>query len=180
MNYSDLVSATLEDDQNRLNAILRKLFPALVQYMRGTMSCSNTDAEDCAQQAILDTLEKIKANKIRTPESVYPYLLKTCRNNYFRLKRYNSRMSSEEHFTYLTDPPEQIRSLVDEEELAIVRDCLDNLSLTLRTFIEYIMARPGIESEQIAEEFKTSVPGVWSKKHRIIRILADCVKLKMK
>lgn len=180
MNYSELVSATLEDDQKRLNKILGKLFPALVHYLRGTMSCSRTDAEDCAQQAIMDTLEKIKANRIRTPESVYPYLLKSCRNNYFRIRRHNNKMVRDEHFSYLIEPAEQLRNLLDDEELCILNDCLDSLSDSLRTFINYFIKRPGIDSEQVAHEFQTSVAGVWSKKHRIIQLLADCVKIKMK
>ncbi|MEX2402840.1 MAG: hypothetical protein WD625_01840, partial [Balneolales bacterium] len=163
MKYSELVSATLANDKKRLNQIVDKLHSALVLYLCGTMQCSFTDAEDCSQQAILDTLEKIKANRIRTPDRVYLYLQKTCRNNYYRLVRHNNRMVSDEHFSYMIEPAVQLQNLLDDEKLGILNECLDKLSETLRTFIDYFISRPGIDSEQVAVEFNTSVAGVWSK-----------------
>ena len=60
MTYSDLVTATLEDDQPRINAILDELFPVLTHYLVGTMNSPREDAEDCSQEALISLLEKIK------------------------------------------------------------------------------------------------------------------------
>lgn len=180
MDFSDLVSATLEDDQKRLNEIHKELFPVLVNYLSGSVNCSHSDAEDCVQQAILNTIEKIKAGKIRSPQSVFPYIMKTCRNNYFRFVKHYSRMISEEDFPYLTQPEDTLLKLMEDEEDIIVNECVDSLSESLRKFMRYHIERPGVDSEQVAYEFGTTVAAVWSKRYRIIQLLGECVKLKQK
>lgn len=180
MVYSELVTATLEDDQPRLNAILDELFPVLTHYLVGTMNASRADAEDCAQQALLNILEKIKQHKIRDAESVFSYLLKTCRNNYLRMTREKNRLIPVEEFTYLTEPDEPLQQLIYSEEINILEECLSTLSAIHRSFISYFFEYPDIKSSQVAEVFDLTIAGVWSKKHRIIQKLIKCVKIKMK
>lgn len=180
IDYSKLVQATLEDDQFQLNKILDQIFKVLIFYLLGTMHCSKEDAEDCAQQAIMNILEKIKEKKIKDPERIFPYLLKSCRNNCLRLMRYNGKFISDEHFTYLTEPPRQLLNLLDEEEAAALKTCVATLSDLHKTFLDYMFNLPGIDANQIAEHFGISVASVWSRKHRIIRKLSKCVKTKLK
>ncbi|MEX0929717.1 MAG: sigma-70 family RNA polymerase sigma factor [Balneolales bacterium] len=180
MDCSELVTATLDDDQKRLNAILAELFPVLVDYLRGRMGSSLADAEDCAQQALISTLDKIKAAKINDPQRVYPYILKCCRNNYLRIIRYNGKMISNDHFIYQAIPANQLSRLLDDEKLVVLESCLNMLAEKHRTFFDYLFGHPGVESDQIASRFNISTASVWSKKHRIIQKLIKCIQKKMK
>ncbi|MEX0686291.1 MAG: sigma-70 family RNA polymerase sigma factor [Balneolales bacterium] len=178
-DYSELVRATLENDKVLLNKILESISDTSIHYLLYHMNSSRADAEDCTQQAILDTLEKIKALKIKDPERIIPYIKTCCRNNYFRKVRYNNKLISNDHFSYLSEPPNQLEDIMKSEESEILKTCLESLNDNYREFLTYFITFPGVDASQVAKHFNMSVISVWSKKHRIIKKLAQCIQNKM-
>lgn len=180
MEYSELVSAVLENDQSRMNKILRELLPVIVSFLKGHMGASKEDAEDCAQQTILLTIDTIKSGKIRDPDRIYYYVMTTSKNNYLKLVDSNK----EYHFDQLPKDafrnPKQIENIIEKERKVILQECMEELSDSYRKFIEYWFENPDSSTTRVAKHFGITVNNAWTRKHRVLNMLNKCYEKKNK
>lgn len=178
MEYSELAKAIRENDSSRVNEIMRELVPRLKRFLSIHMNASKVDAEDCAQETILQCIEIIKADKLRDTDKVLSYILTSCRNNYLKMKE----KKKEEHYDEVPDDnfysAEQLLNLLDKEKKRILEWCLGQLRQEYQAFMRYWFRNPGADAEKVADEFNLSVSNTWTRKHRIINKLNECYKKK--
>ncbi|MGK7369115.1 MAG: RNA polymerase sigma factor [Candidatus Halalkalibacterium sp. M3_1C_030] len=178
MKYSDLAKAIKENDSSRINEIMKELVPRLKRFLSVHMNASKADAEDCAQETILQCIEVIKEDKLRDTDKVLSYILTSCRNNYLKMKE----KKKEEHYEEVPDdnhsPAGQLLNLLDKERKRILEWCLNQLKKEYQAFMRYWFRNPGAEAEKVAEQFNLSVSNTWTRKHRLISRLNECYKKK--
>lgn len=178
-DYSELVEALLEGDTATAGELLKEVMPRLVDYLLVVAGADETVAEDCVQQAFLDVYEKITQNLIKEPKFIFSYLLKACRNEYFKFtKRENFLRYEEDGVDRLMVSGEQIENLLDEERQLILEECLEELQYDHRIFIEFFLGRPDVSTEEAEKEFGISYANVRTKKSRILNRLHHCYKRK--
>lgn len=179
MDYTKLVTAIKKGSGDEFRVLYTDTFKILCSYLRSTMRANHQDAEDCAQHAIMNAVERIQSNAIREPESIYSYMLQSARNRYLRIQYENKRSNYQDNMEPYVPILEQIDALVDQEEQKALDECLESLSEESRSFIDYWLSYPDIHAGDIAEEMGISVNNVWIRKHRIVKKLADCVRKKL-
>lgn len=178
MEYSDLAKAIRENNSSRVDELMRKLVPRLKRFLTVHMNASKADAEDCAQETVLQCIEVIKEDKLRDSEKVLSYILTSCRNNYLKMKEKHK----EEHYEEVPDsnhsPAGQLMNLLDKERKSILKWCLKQLKEEYQSFMRYWFKYPEAEAEKVADYFNLSVSNTWTRKHRIISKLNECYKKK--
>lgn len=179
MDYSELYFAVSNNDERRINQLVDAVTPVLISHLRATMQAELADAKDCAQVALIRTFNKIREKKIHKPERLYFYLLSACRNHYLRMSNEQIIEFSDKIETYYAvEPPRQMDQIIDSEKDEILKDCMEQLGDDHQRFIRYCMRFPEAEARDIAEEFNITPNNVWTRKHRIIKLLHECYKKK--
>lgn len=178
MEYSELAKAIRENDSSRVNEMMQKLVPRLKRFLSIHMNASKSDAEDCAQETILQCIEIIKQDKLRDTDKVLSYIMTSCRNNYLKMKEKMKEENYEEVPDRNYSSAEQLLNLLDKERKRILEWCLRQLKKEYQDFMRYWFQNPGAEAEKVAEHFDLSVSNTWTRKHRIISKLNDCYKKK--
>ncbi len=179
MDYSELYFAVTNRDERRINQLVDAITPVLISYLKSTMQAELADAKDCVQVALVRTIRKIRENKIHKPGKLYYYLLSACRNQYLRMSDESViELSDKMETYYAVEAPRQIDQLVDIERVEILKYCLKHLSDDHRMFIDYCLRFPEAEAKDIAVEFDITPSNVWTRKHRIIKLLHNCFKKK--
>lgn len=179
MDYSELYFAVTNNDERRINQLVGALTPVLVMYLKATMQAEAADAKDCVQVALIRTIKKIRENKIRKPGRLYFYLTSACRNQYLRMSEDSViELSDKMETYYAVEPARQVDQLVESERVEILKNCLEHLSDDHRLFIDYCLRFPEAEAKDIAIEFDITPSNVWTRKHRIIKLLHNCFKKK--
>lgn len=115
MEYSGLVEAIKQDDRAEINRLLKSLIPQLIIYLRIEMNAAKQDAEDCAQHAFLISLETVREDKLKQPDSIFSFLITACRNKYLNMLNRRKRKSYEDFSTNYSSQPGQLLSLLDNE-----------------------------------------------------------------
>jgi len=180
MDYSPFVHAIRDGDDATANKMIARATPVLIRYLRVRMGASEDDAKDAVQKMFLYIIESIKDNKIQNPSGLLSYMLKTCRHNYTKTIRRQDFEITDESVEYAVNEPEQIDKLLDKERKRILQRCLELLNSSYRKFITHWLEDPSVEAEKIAAIYKTSEGNIWTRKHRVIKQLNDCVKKKLK
>jgi RNA polymerase sigma factor (sigma-70 family) len=178
MEYSDLAKAIKENDSSRVNELMLKLVPRLKRFLSVHMNASRADAEDCAQETVLQCIEVIKEDKLRDSEKVLSYILTSCRNNYLKMKEKHKEEHYEEVPVANHSPAGQLMNLLDKERKNILKWCLEQLKAEYQAFMKYWFKHPDAEAEKVADHFNLSVSNTWTRKHRIINKLNKCYKKK--
>lgn len=179
MDLSELYNAILIDDQYKIDRILGHATSALIKYLKINMQATDADAKDSVQQALLLTYEKIKSNKIRDPSKLYYYLLTAAKNIYLRMSKRNNLAFDESNPYHASNPATQLNILIDKEKQKLLSVCLEELNDSNRDFIEYLFKKPKTDAKTIARHFNITVNSAWTRKHRIIKMLGDCVEKKI-
>ena len=176
VDYSDLVSAIQENDQQRTNELIAELLPRLKEYLRVVMNADAEAAEECVHQAFEEVLQQIRKDKIRNPKYIFSYLLKSCRHRYLHYSKRMRSMNSadEDEVEYLVRPADQYDQLLDEERQSILRQCLEKLDQKAREFITFFLNKPEVTTWQASKHFDISKANVRTKKSRILARLNDC------
>lgn len=181
-NYAKLIESIQKDDEFAITTLLGTLFPTLVNYLMVTMNSSQDDAEDCAQEAMITVVENIRRNGIKNPDSVFNYIITVSRNAYLRLRRGdipgpNVDFSEAYH---VAEPAEQLENLLSEERERFLTKCLEDLSPDNRELITLWIENPERSTAEVARHLKISVNNAWIRKHRIVKILINCIEKKMR
>ncbi len=142
------------------------------------MNAVQEDAEDCAQNTLILVIEKIKEGKINNPDSIIYYLFRTAKNDYLKLVEKKRSYNYDELPPSHSQNADQLRNLIDAEKNRILQFCMSKLKDDHYEYINYWFAKPDSTAEKAAEVFKISESNAWTKKHRIIKLLRECVKKK--
>lgn len=179
MDYSDLVTALKENDTKRANELIEALRPRLMAFLRVHMNASREDAEDCAQDSLLTSIEVIKEDRLNDPEQVVSYILSTCRNTYLKMKKKNREESIEEVSQRQRQEPRQLQSILNKEQERLLEWCLKQLKEEYQKFMQYWFDHPDAEASKVADHFNISVSNAWTRKHRLINKLNECYREKI-
>jgi DNA-directed RNA polymerase specialized sigma24 family protein len=74
---------------------------------------------------------------------------------------------------------DQLSNILDKEKHKILAGCLKNLKPNLKEYITYWFDNPRGEAKVVAQHFGISVNNAWTKKHRIISTLKECVEKRL-
>lgn len=176
MDYTELYNAILNGDDPKVSVFMKQLMPALIGFLRATMRASESDSKDCIQQAFLQTIEKIREDKIRDPSKLKYYLLTACRNIYLRMIKHTNIPLDETNPYHAVSPARQLTNLLDKEKQFFLSECMDELSPDYYDFINYWFENPDTDGSTVAAHFNISVNNAWTRKHRIIKILNECIE----
>lgn len=180
MDFSDLVTALQENDSRKANEIIETLRPRLMAFLQIHMNANRADAEDCAQDSLLRSIEAIKEDRINNPDQVVSYIMSICRNNYLKMQK----KQREEPIDRIPDEhqqrPRQLQSLLDEEQQELLEWCLDQLKKEYQRFMQYWFDHPDAHAQKVADHFGISVNNAWTRKHRLIKKLNECYREKSK
>ncbi|MGM0546652.1 MAG: RNA polymerase sigma factor [Bacteroidota bacterium] len=180
MDYAKLVTALKENDSQEANKIIEALRPRLIAFLRIHMNASVADAEDCAQDSLLTSLEVIKEDRLNNPDQVVSYILSVCKNNYLKMQKKKRPEATDEIPNEHQQAPTQLQSLLDEEQQQLLEWCIDQLKKRYKTFMAYIFDHPDADAKKIGKHFDISVNNVWTRKHRLIKKLSECYQEKSK
>jgi len=178
MDYSNLVTALRENDTRRANELIEALRPRLMAFLRIHMNASRADAEDIAQDSLLNSIEIIKEGRLKNPDQVVSYILSTCRNNYLKMKKKQREESMDEIPDEYQQAPGQLQSLLDEEQQRLLEWCLNQLKEEYQRFMQYWFDHPDAHTKKVAAEFDITVNNAWTRKHRLIKKLNECYQEK--
>lgn len=179
VDYSELVEAIQSGDSRRADVLLNELIPRLVDYLRIGMGAPRERAREAVQQALLNVVEKVQAEKIEHPRTIFRYLIRACRNEYLHQTGYEQRFDREAEASEAdVQPADQLSALLSEERQNILMACLDQLDEESRTLIDHFFARPDTTTRETSDRFGLSEANVRTRKSRIISRLHDCYKRK--
>ncbi len=176
MDYSQFVKAIHENDTKELNEQSIVITRVLIKFLRVRMNASQEDAEDCVQNTLLLVIEKIRAEKLNNPDSIIYYLFTTAKNDYFKLLSKNKESNYDNIPDFHAKEPDQLKNLLNQERQDILNQCLNALKTNYLEYISYWFEHPGDEAIVVADYFNISVSNAWTKKHRILQILKECVQ----
>lgn len=174
MDYSKFVKAVLEEDEVASARLVNVITPVLIKFLRVRFGVNRLDAEDCAQNTLLIAIEKIRSGKLENPDVIISYLFTTAKNEYFKLLAKEKEGAFSEPPESYHEPADQLSQLLNEEKMAILRKCVEELKEDFRTYINYWFGHAGNETAVVAQHFGISVNNAWTKKHRIINVLKEC------
>lgn len=180
MDYANLVTAVQENNSQEANKIIEALRPRLIAFLRIHMNANQADAEDCAQDSLLTSLEVIKEDRLNNPDQVVSYILSICRNNYLKMQKKKRPEATDEIPDDHQQAPTQLQSLLDEEQQQLLEWCLDQLKERYQKFMAYLFDHPDAHAKKVANHFDISINNVWTRKHRLIKKLGECYQEKSK
>lgn len=179
VDYSELVDALQNDEEEKAGDLISEILPRLEDYLVVVMNAERNSARECVQQAFLDVFEQIRKDKIKESKYIFSYLIKSCRHEYLRYaKREHKFKYEEEALNTLYEPEEQFQNLLDKERQRILKECLHELQEKSRKFIEYFIDKPDASTEEATEQFGLSSANVRTRKSRILSRLHHCYKRK--
>jgi len=178
MDYSPLVKAIQEGDQKAANKLISEATPILIRMLRFRMGASREDAEDAVQLMFLNVIRAIRLDKINNPSGLLSYMIRASRNNYLKsLNGYHAAFKSQ----LVQEPvqePTQLTSLIELEKRQEYESCIESLKPKHRDFIRYWLTHPDSTAADVAEIFGITESNAWTRKHRILKKVKECVQKK--
>lgn len=179
-DYSELVYALRQNDKGKANELLEEVLYRLKDYLQVVLNADEKEAEECTQQVFLKVYEKIREDNIEQEQYIFSYMIRACRNEYFRLSKEQHRFNNpvEDHSEHLVDPAEQFENLMDEDRQQILEACLEELRESSRELIEYFIDKPDATTKEASKYLGLSGANVRTRKSRILSRLHHCYKRK--
>lgn len=175
MDYSGLVHALKNDDLRTVNRLCAEAIPILKKYLISKVDASPDDAEDAVQQMFEYVIPKIKKDEINSPTGLLSYMLTGARHSYYKIVRDFDLDKFDEIEEQLVSEPEQAWKLMNDDQATILLNCIEKLRNGYREFAKFLFDFPTANTEDIAERFDISPPNAWTRKHRVLKKLTDCV-----
>jgi len=179
MDYSKFVYAIQNNDQAVVNSMVPIITAVLIKFLKVRLGASHHDAEDCAQNTLIKTTEKIKNDRIDNPDSVIYYLFTTAKNEYYKQLNKLKEPTYEEVPDHYSREGDQLNKLLNVERQRILKQCMSLLKKDLREYISYWFDNPQDDAAVVADHFGISVNNAWTKKHRILKTLKECCEKKL-
>lgn len=179
MDYSKFVHAVVEDDADQLNDLVPVITAVLIKFLMVRMDARLVDAQDAAQSTLMYVTQKIRQGKVDDPERIIYYMFTTSKNEYLKsvskVKEPTFDVIPRTHI----QPGDQLHRILNKERMKLLETCLESLKPDLKEFIEYWFDNPADEARNVADHFGISVNNAWTKKHRILKLLKECVEKKL-
>ncbi|HCD51645.1 MAG TPA: sigma-70 family RNA polymerase sigma factor [Balneolaceae bacterium] len=179
MDYSEFVAAVEKNDRVVLARLTPIIISVLIKYLKVRLHAGHEDAQDCAQNALLGTIEQIRAGQVENPDTIIYYLFTSARNEFITLLRKHKEESYEEVPDSYKQDGDQLKNLLEEERQVVLEKCMNELRPDYKEYISYWFRHAGDEAAAVAKHFKISVNNAWTKKHRIIKMLKECCRKKL-
>ena len=179
MDYSKFVYAVQNNDSAELNSLSPVITAVLIKFLKVRLNATHHDAQDCAQNTLLLTIEKIKADKLENPDTIIYYMFSTAKHDYLKAQSKISEDNYDQVPASHAEEGDQLTNLLDEERQTILQKCLEALKPDFRKYISYWFDNPADEAAVVAEHFGISVSNAWTKKHRILNLLKECCQKKL-
>ncbi len=171
-----LVEAIRSGDDAKISREWGKLQPILKNYLIGMMGASSADADDCIQQSMMTVIEKVNEGSIQNPQSIKSYLFQCCKRNYLRIVDHSKKeLSLEEHYVQST-PGDQLERLVESQNKQLMEHCIAKLNESSQHFIYEAVYNNKKSLSDLAKDLQISPNAAWTRKHRIINKLIECVQ----
>lgn len=177
MDYSQLVFALKSGDMRTANQLIGEATPILKKYLVSKVNASSDDADDAIQQMFEYVIPKIISDDIKNPSGILSYMLKASRHSYFKILRDFDLDKFDEIEEQLVTEADQAWKLMDEEQASLLMRCIESLRKGYREFASFIFSYPGANTEDIAENFGLTPANAWTRKHRVLKKITDCVNL---
>ncbi|MDR9417577.1 RNA polymerase sigma factor [Gracilimonas sp.] len=178
MDYSKFVDAVLEDDKAEINRLVKIITAVLIKFLTVRIDAPFEDAQDCAQNTLMIAIEKIKNDELNNPDAIINYLFTTSKHEYFKVLSKEREVNYEELPEHEFNKPDQLNRLVDKEKMSLLKQCIEALKSDYKKYISFWFENPGYETAVVADHFGISVGNAWTKKHRIINVLKECLEKK--
>ena len=179
MDYSKFVIAVRDNDRESLKGFYEVLTKILFKFLKVRMDAAPEDVKDSAQNAIMFAVEKIKNEELDHPDRIINYLFTTAKHDYLKHQNKNKELNYEEIPDSHSKEPEQLNKLLSNERQSILKRCVNELKSKQLVYISYLFNNPDSETVVVADHFGISVNNAWTKKHRIIQVLNECVQKKI-
>lgn len=179
MDYSKFVFAVQEEDQATINEYVPVIMSVLIKFLKVRIGAAHHDAEDSAQNAVINTTERIRNEALDNPDSVIYYLFTSAKNEYYKLINRVKEGTYEDVPDSHINEGDQLSRLLREERQRILEKCMQLLKPKLREYIQYWFNHPRDEASVVADHFGISVNNAWTKKHRILKTLKECCEKKL-
>ncbi|TVR15193.1 MAG: hypothetical protein EA391_11185 [Balneolaceae bacterium] len=177
MDYSQLVFALKNGDTKTSNRLIGEATPILKKYLISKVNASPDDADDAIQQMYEYVIPKIISDEIKNPAGILAYMLKAARHSYYKILRDFDLDKFDEIEGQLVTEADQAWKLMDEEQASLLMRCIEGLRNGYRDFAAFIFSYPGANTEDIAEKFGLTPANAWTRKHRVLKKIIDCVNM---
>lgn len=178
MDYSKFVNAVLESDQATITEQVNVITPVLVKFLTVRLDADFHDAQDCAQNTLLIAIEKIRDDKLLNPDAIINYLFTTAKHEYFSMLSKDREKNYQDLPEHHSAQGDQLHRLLDKEKMSLLKRCVEALKVDYRKFIEFWFQNPDYETSVVADHFGISISNAWTKKHRVINTLQECLEKK--
>lgn len=176
MDYSELVYAVKKDDMQTANKLCAQAIPILKKYLISKVNATPEDAEDAVQKMFEYVIPKIQNDEIKSPSGLLSYMLSGARHSYYKIVRDFDLDKYNEIEEQLVSEADQVWNLIDRDRKKILLKCIEQLKGHYQKLITFLFDYPDADSNEIAEYFDISVNNAWTRKHRVIQQLSECVK----
>lgn len=178
MDYSKFVDAVIEKDEATITEQVKVITRVLIKFLTVRLDAPFHDAQDCAQNTLLIATEKIRNDDLTHPDAVINYLFTTAKHEYFKVLSKEREVNYDDLPEHHSDKPDQLNRLLDDEKMTLLKACMEALKADYKKYIEYWFQNPGYETAVVADHFDISVNNAWTKKHRVINVLKECLEKK--
>lgn len=181
MDYSQLVDAIKKDNEKVIQKYVNVLTKILYKYLTVRLGATAEDSKDCVQNVLLSLVEKVRDDKISHPDALLSYVFTSARHDYLkRVEKHKEVLEEEIDRNADSDSNnDQLEALLDKERTKTLDDCIEELKPKQREYIRYWFANASLDASDVAKKFGISVNNAWTRKHRIIKILQQCVQTKI-
>lgn len=177
MDYSELVYALKNGQTRTANKLIGEATPILKKYLISKLNASSEDAEDAVQQMFEYIIPKIIEDDINNPSGILSYMLKATRHSYYKIVRDFDLDKFDEIEEQLVTEADQAWLLMNEDQANILLRCIEGLRNSYREFARFLFDYPEANTDDIADNFEISPANAWTRKHRVLKKLSDCVSL---
>jgi DNA-directed RNA polymerase specialized sigma24 family protein len=167
-------------DAKEVNRYSKSLIKRISRYLEVVVGADGETAKDCAQQAFEKVYTKVLDQSIDNIDDMFPYLLRTSKNEYLMSKRREKfEVSSEyEYFQGVKGSGEDdvAKSLYSSEKEKLLKFCIEQMRKSKRVFYENMLRYINEKDSDTAKKLNMTHGSFRTKKSRIIDALRDCVK----
>lgn len=167
-------------DTAEVNRYSKSLIRRISRYLEIVMGADSEAAKDCAQQAFGKVYAKITDQSLNDVDDLFPYLIRSSKNEYLMSKRRDKfEVSSEyEYFQGVKGAGEEevVHSLHSEEKEKLLKFCVEQMRKSRRVFYEKMLKYINEKDAVTAEKLDMTHGSFRTKKSRIIDALRECVK----
>lgn len=168
-----LKEAVQSEDETRFREAYPVVQSELFLFVKRNYRVSREDAEDAVQQAIVAFVQSVRKGNVVSDERLGAYIGTICKRELARLVMRDMvlRDSAEMDVEYGVVPA---NTMERREMMGILSDCLNALDPERRAFILDWMADP--DAKRMAAERGGSLNAIYTRKSRILRLLARCAE----